>query len=132
MYSKCLCVCVFVDGWQSRSVTDRLRNGDASSSMTSKGYRSVRSSMQDKSSPVPVNTSNTLYSPLYHKPAFQACCVTQKPQIVNFSDLKVLENVNLQHTCADTCNSCHTCSVYILKLHYFKHQSFAERKSGLR
>ncbi|XP_058240696.1 sorbin and SH3 domain-containing protein 2 isoform X13 [Hemibagrus wyckioides] len=43
------------DGWQSRSVTDGLRNGDASSStMTSKGYRSVRSSMQDKSSPVPV------------------------------------------------------------------------------
>ncbi|KAK3507760.1 hypothetical protein QTP70_035284, partial [Hemibagrus guttatus] len=43
------------DGWQSRSVTDGLRNGDASSStLTAKGYRSVRSSMQDKSGPVPV------------------------------------------------------------------------------
>ncbi|XP_053086794.1 uncharacterized protein sorbs2a isoform X1 [Pangasianodon hypophthalmus] len=43
------------DGWRSRSVTDGLRNGDASSStLTAKGYRSVRPNLQDKSSPVPV------------------------------------------------------------------------------
>ncbi|KAM9449618.1 vinexin isoform 4-T4 [Clarias gariepinus] len=43
------------DGWQSRSMNDGLRNGDASNStLTSKGYRSVRPNLQDKSSPVPV------------------------------------------------------------------------------
>ncbi|XP_053533301.1 mucin-17 isoform X5 [Ictalurus punctatus] len=43
------------DGWRSRSVTDRLRNGDTSSStLTAKGYRSVRPNLQDNSSPVPV------------------------------------------------------------------------------
>lgn len=42
------------DGWRSRSVTDRLRNGDTSSStLTAKGYRSVRPNLQDNSSPVP-------------------------------------------------------------------------------
>ncbi|KAK2865554.1 hypothetical protein Q7C36_001610 [Tachysurus vachellii] len=42
------------DAWQSRSVADGLRNGDASSTLTAKGYRSVCPTMQDKSSPFPV------------------------------------------------------------------------------
>ncbi|KAF5897413.1 sorbin and SH3 domain-containing protein 2 isoform X7, partial [Clarias magur] len=46
------------DGWQSRSMNDGLRNGDASNStLTSKGYRSVRPNLQDKSSPVPRDVS---------------------------------------------------------------------------
>ncbi|XP_060772698.1 sorbin and SH3 domain-containing protein 1 isoform X3 [Neoarius graeffei] len=46
------------DGWRSHSVTDGLRNGDASNStLTAKGYRSVRPSLHDKSSPVPHDIS---------------------------------------------------------------------------
>uniref|UniRef100_A0A673IDL6 SoHo domain-containing protein n=1 Tax=Sinocyclocheilus rhinocerous TaxID=307959 RepID=A0A673IDL6_9TELE len=40
------------DAWRSRSVSEGLRNGDASSSsLTSKGFRSVRPNLQDKKSP---------------------------------------------------------------------------------
>ncbi|XP_067106822.1 sorbin and SH3 domain-containing protein 2-like [Osmerus mordax] len=40
------------DAWRSRSVTDGLRNGDASSSsLAAKGFRSVRPNLQDKKSP---------------------------------------------------------------------------------
>ncbi|XP_047671931.1 sorbin and SH3 domain-containing protein 2 isoform X3 [Tachysurus fulvidraco] len=39
------------DAWQSRSVADGLRNGDVSSTLTAKGYRSVCPIMQDKNSP---------------------------------------------------------------------------------
>lgn len=61
-----VCMFVCVDGWQSRSMNDGLRNGDASNStLTSKGYRSVRPNLQDKSSPVPVNPYNILHSPLW-------------------------------------------------------------------
>ncbi|XP_016097300.1 sorbin and SH3 domain-containing protein 2 [Sinocyclocheilus grahami] len=43
------------DAWRSRSVSEGLRNGDASSSsLTSKGFRSVRPNLQDKKSPTPV------------------------------------------------------------------------------
>ncbi|XP_069024137.1 sorbin and SH3 domain-containing protein 2 [Embiotoca jacksoni] len=41
-----------VDSWRSRSVTDGLKNGDASnSSLAAKGFRSVRPNLQDKKSP---------------------------------------------------------------------------------
>ncbi|XP_032417909.1 sorbin and SH3 domain-containing protein 2 isoform X4 [Xiphophorus hellerii] len=40
------------DSWRSRSVTDGLKNGDASSSsLAAKGFRSVRPNLQDKKSP---------------------------------------------------------------------------------
>lgn len=40
------------DAWRSRSATDGLRNGDASSSsLAAKGFRSVRPNLQDKKSP---------------------------------------------------------------------------------
>ncbi|KAG7458658.1 hypothetical protein MATL_G00222860 [Megalops atlanticus] len=43
------------DGWRSRSVTDGLRNGEASgSSLAAKGFRSVRPNLQEKKSPTPV------------------------------------------------------------------------------
>ncbi|KAG5848313.1 hypothetical protein ANANG_G00097170 [Anguilla anguilla] len=43
------------DGWRSRSATDGLRNGEASSSsLAAKGFRSVRPNLQDKKSPTPV------------------------------------------------------------------------------
>ncbi|XP_051993712.1 sorbin and SH3 domain-containing protein 2-like isoform X5 [Xyrauchen texanus] len=43
------------DAWRSRSVSEDLRNGDASSSsLTAKGFRSVRPNLQDKKSPTPV------------------------------------------------------------------------------
>ncbi|XP_073805954.1 sorbin and SH3 domain-containing protein 2 isoform X29 [Danio rerio] len=43
------------DAWRSRSVSEGLRNGDAgSSSLTSKGFRSVKPNLQDKKSPTPV------------------------------------------------------------------------------
>ncbi|XP_036439541.1 LOW QUALITY PROTEIN: sorbin and SH3 domain-containing protein 2-like [Colossoma macropomum] len=46
------------DGWRSRSVTEGFRNGDAnSSSLAAKGFRSVRPNLQDKKSPVPLDTS---------------------------------------------------------------------------
>ncbi|XP_073805866.1 sorbin and SH3 domain-containing protein 1 isoform X7 [Danio rerio] len=42
------------DAWRSRSVSEGLRNGDAgSSSLTSKGFRSVKPNLQDKKSPTP-------------------------------------------------------------------------------
>ncbi|XP_028255959.1 sorbin and SH3 domain-containing protein 1 isoform X2 [Parambassis ranga] len=41
-----------LDSWRSRSVTDGLKNGDASSSsLAAKGFRSVRPNLQDKKSP---------------------------------------------------------------------------------
>uniref|UniRef100_A0A665WBJ4 Sorbin and SH3 domain containing 2a n=1 Tax=Echeneis naucrates TaxID=173247 RepID=A0A665WBJ4_ECHNA len=43
------------DSWRSRSVTDGLKNGDASSSsLAAKGFRSVRPNLQDKKSPTQV------------------------------------------------------------------------------
>ncbi|XP_014865892.1 PREDICTED: sorbin and SH3 domain-containing protein 2 isoform X8 [Poecilia mexicana] len=40
------------DSWRSRSATDGLKNGDASSSsLAAKGFRSVRPNLQDKKSP---------------------------------------------------------------------------------
>ncbi|XP_067297977.1 sorbin and SH3 domain-containing protein 2 isoform X5 [Pseudorasbora parva] len=43
------------DACRSRSVSEGLRNGDASSSsLTAKGFRSVRPNLQDKKSPTPV------------------------------------------------------------------------------
>ncbi|XP_051560790.1 sorbin and SH3 domain-containing protein 2-like [Myxocyprinus asiaticus] len=43
------------DAWRSRSMSEDLRNGDASSSsLTAKGFRSVRPNLQDKKSPTPV------------------------------------------------------------------------------
>lgn len=57
----CVCVCLYlflylcVDAWRSRSVSEGLRNGDASSSsLTAKGFRSVRPNLQDKKSPTTV------------------------------------------------------------------------------
>uniref|UniRef100_A0A665WBI1 Sorbin and SH3 domain containing 2a n=1 Tax=Echeneis naucrates TaxID=173247 RepID=A0A665WBI1_ECHNA len=44
-----------LDSWRSRSVTDGLKNGDASSSsLAAKGFRSVRPNLQDKKSPTQV------------------------------------------------------------------------------
>ncbi|KAM6940348.1 sorbin and SH3 domain-containing protein 2 isoform 2-T2 [Xenentodon cancila] len=40
-----------LDSWRSRSVTDGLKNGDTSSSLAAKGFRSVRPNLQDKKSP---------------------------------------------------------------------------------
>lgn len=41
-----------LDSWRSHSVTDSLKNGDASSSsLAAKGFRSVRPNLQDKKSP---------------------------------------------------------------------------------
>ncbi|XP_047189784.1 sorbin and SH3 domain-containing protein 1 isoform X12 [Scophthalmus maximus] len=41
-----------LDSWRSRSATDGLKNGDASSSsLAAKGFRSVRPNLQDKKSP---------------------------------------------------------------------------------
>lgn len=43
------------DSWRSRSATDGLKNGDASSSsLAAKGFRSVRPNLQDKKSPTQV------------------------------------------------------------------------------
>ncbi|XP_038568954.1 sorbin and SH3 domain-containing protein 2 isoform X3 [Micropterus salmoides] len=43
-----------LDSWRSRSATDGLKNGDASSSsLAAKGFRSVRPNLQDKKSPTP-------------------------------------------------------------------------------
>uniref|UniRef100_A0A9J8CLJ2 Osteoclast-stimulating factor 1 n=1 Tax=Cyprinus carpio carpio TaxID=630221 RepID=A0A9J8CLJ2_CYPCA len=43
------------DAWRSRSVSEGLRNGDASSSsLTAKGFRSIKPNLQDKKSPTPV------------------------------------------------------------------------------
>ncbi|XP_051559086.1 sorbin and SH3 domain-containing protein 2 [Myxocyprinus asiaticus] len=43
------------DAWRSHSVSEDLRNGDSSSSsLTAKGFRSVRPNLQDKKSPIPV------------------------------------------------------------------------------
>ncbi|XP_055061639.2 uncharacterized protein sorbs2a isoform X3 [Misgurnus anguillicaudatus] len=43
------------DPWRSRSVSERLRNGDASSSsLSAKGFRSVKPNLQDKKSPTVV------------------------------------------------------------------------------
>ncbi|XP_036372383.1 sorbin and SH3 domain-containing protein 2-like isoform X3 [Megalops cyprinoides] len=48
------------DGWRSRSVTDGLRNGEASgSSLAAKGFRSVRPNLQDKKSPTPFEAPPT-------------------------------------------------------------------------
>ncbi|XP_077061110.1 sorbin and SH3 domain-containing protein 2 isoform X16 [Siphateles boraxobius] len=42
------------DAWRSRSVSEGVRNGDASSSsLTAKGFRSVRPNLQEKKSPTP-------------------------------------------------------------------------------
>uniref|UniRef100_A0A8C1FXB3 Osteoclast-stimulating factor 1 n=1 Tax=Cyprinus carpio TaxID=7962 RepID=A0A8C1FXB3_CYPCA len=42
------------DAWRSRSVSEGLRNGDASSSsLTAKGFRSIKPNLQDKKSPTP-------------------------------------------------------------------------------
>lgn len=44
-----------LDSWRSHSVTDGLKNGDASSSsLAAKGFRSVRPNLQDKKSPTQV------------------------------------------------------------------------------
>lgn len=44
-----------LDSWRSHSVTDSLKNGDASSSsLAAKGFRSVRPNLQDKKSPMQV------------------------------------------------------------------------------
>ncbi|XP_073806008.1 sorbin and SH3 domain-containing protein 2 isoform X37 [Danio rerio] len=64
------------DAWRSRSVSEGLRNGDAgSSSLTSKGFRSVKPNLQDKKSPTPgqmtVNGSSQSqrpFSPPAHPP----------------------------------------------------------------
>ncbi|KAM4603276.1 sorbin and SH3 domain-containing protein 2 [Polymixia lowei] len=51
------------DAWRSRSVTDGLRNGDASSSsLAAKGFRSVRPNLQDKKSPTQA-VSQVLFPP---------------------------------------------------------------------
>ncbi|XP_077061103.1 sorbin and SH3 domain-containing protein 2 isoform X10 [Siphateles boraxobius] len=43
------------DAWRSRSVSEGVRNGDASSSsLTAKGFRSVRPNLQEKKSPTPL------------------------------------------------------------------------------
>lgn len=43
------------DSWRSRSATDGLKNGDASSSsLAAKGFRSVRPNLQEKKSPTQV------------------------------------------------------------------------------
>ncbi|XP_052401199.1 uncharacterized protein LOC127948652 isoform X2 [Carassius gibelio] len=43
------------DAWRSHSVSEGLRNGDpSSSSLTAKGFRSIKPSLQDKKSPTPV------------------------------------------------------------------------------
>ncbi|TRY84932.1 hypothetical protein DNTS_004024 [Danionella cerebrum] len=50
-----LCHQIQANAWRSRSVSDGLRNGDTSNSaMTSKGFRSVRPTLQEKKSPTPV------------------------------------------------------------------------------
>ncbi|XP_026059662.1 sorbin and SH3 domain-containing protein 2-like isoform X4 [Carassius auratus] len=43
------------DAWRSHSVSEGLRNGDpSSSSLTAKGFRSIKPNLQDKKSPTPV------------------------------------------------------------------------------
>ncbi|KAM8843297.1 sorbin and SH3 domain-containing protein 2 isoform 9-T11 [Synchiropus picturatus] len=54
------------DAWRSHSVTDGLKNGDAtSSSLAAKGFRSVRPNLQDKKSPSQGLLSPDLTPPYY-------------------------------------------------------------------
>nr|XP_043884506.1 sorbin and SH3 domain-containing protein 2 isoform X7 [Solea senegalensis] len=58
-----------LDSWRSRSVTDGLKNGDASSSsLAAKGFRSVRPNLQDKKSPTqgPPSPNPTAQHSPYH------------------------------------------------------------------
>ncbi|XP_050962917.1 sorbin and SH3 domain-containing protein 2 isoform X3 [Labeo rohita] len=73
------------DAWRSRSVSEGLRNGDASSSsLTSKGFRSVRPNLQDKKSPTPV--------PL-PPPRRESYHMTPNPP--SYSSLAMLSNASL-------------------------------------
>ncbi|XP_040892367.1 sorbin and SH3 domain-containing protein 1-like [Toxotes jaculatrix] len=58
-----------LDSWRSRSATDGLKNGDASSSsLAAKGFRSVRPNLQDKKSPTqgPLSPNPTAQHTPYH------------------------------------------------------------------
>uniref|UniRef100_A0A8D2ZHK6 Osteoclast-stimulating factor 1 n=1 Tax=Scophthalmus maximus TaxID=52904 RepID=A0A8D2ZHK6_SCOMX len=58
-----------LDSWRSRSATDGLKNGDASSSsLAAKGFRSVRPNLQDKKSPTqgPASPNPTAQHSPYH------------------------------------------------------------------
>ncbi|XP_047433894.1 sorbin and SH3 domain-containing protein 2 isoform X9 [Mugil cephalus] len=59
-----------LDSWRSRSATDGLKNGDASSSsLAAKGFRSVRPNLQDKKSPT--QDINTVPLPPPRRESFQ-------------------------------------------------------------
>ncbi|XP_072526764.1 sorbin and SH3 domain-containing protein 2 isoform X3 [Salminus brasiliensis] len=73
------------DAWRSRSVTEGLRNGDASSSsLAAKGFRSVRPNLQDKKSPVLV---------LLPPPRRESYHVTPNPP--SYSSLPMLSDPSL-------------------------------------
>lgn len=62
------------ESWRSHSVTDGLKNGDASSSsLAAKGFRSVRPNLQDKKSPTQVRnpTLPHITSFYFHKNFFR-------------------------------------------------------------
>ncbi|XP_016300221.1 sorbin and SH3 domain-containing protein 2-like [Sinocyclocheilus anshuiensis] len=73
------------DAWRSRSVSEGLRNGDASSaSLTAKGFRSIKHNLQDKKSPTPV--------PL-PPPRRESYHMTPNPP--SYSSLAMLSNTSL-------------------------------------
>uniref|UniRef100_A0A672QKR8 Osteoclast-stimulating factor 1 n=1 Tax=Sinocyclocheilus grahami TaxID=75366 RepID=A0A672QKR8_SINGR len=74
------------DAWRSRSVSEGLRNGDASSaSLTAKGFRSVKPNLQDKKSPTPgqmaVNGSSQSQRP-FSPPVYPPPPPTLSPGLV--------------------------------------------------
>ncbi|KAM9857015.1 sorbin and SH3 domain-containing protein 2 [Aulostomus maculatus] len=78
-----------LDSWRSRSVTDGLKNGDASSSsLAAKGFRSVRPNLQDKKSPT--QDINHIPSPPPRRDSFHFSSTGTNPQ--GYSSLIALAN----------------------------------------
>ncbi|XP_029988940.1 sorbin and SH3 domain-containing protein 2 isoform X6 [Sphaeramia orbicularis] len=78
-----------LDSWRSRSVTDGLKNGDASSSsLAAKGFRSVRPNLQDKKSPT--QDINHLPIPPPRRESFQFSPTGTNPP--TYSSLVALDN----------------------------------------
>ncbi|XP_051993715.1 sorbin and SH3 domain-containing protein 2-like isoform X8 [Xyrauchen texanus] len=83
------------DAWRSRSVSEDLRNGDASSSsLTAKGFRSVRPNLQDKKSPTPgqmaMNGSSHSQRP-FSPPTYPPPPPTLSPGLVKFQQAQSSE-----------------------------------------
>ncbi|XP_043969256.1 proteoglycan 4 isoform X6 [Gambusia affinis] len=75
------------DSWRSRSVTDGLKNGDASSSsLAAKGFRSVRPNLQDKKSPT--QDVSPLPQPPPRRESFNLLSIgTNPPEFNSITDL---------------------------------------------